>query len=227
MPRAAEEGQPRLSRRLRAGVAELRLHGQDRFLRETALGLFGVFDGVGQFSGSGEAAETAASLVLEACRSAGEVGPEPLVSGCQRAHAAIIAADTGATTATTVWIDRDRAAYASVGDSRLYQQTAGLALPRQVTVDEGEGRFLDNALGVGGVGASSPVARQSGWLTIAAGDKLVLVTDGITGDYPPDLLSPGELGEAIAGDDPELAAKRLVEIARKHDDRTAVVVFLD
>jgi serine/threonine protein phosphatase PrpC len=54
-----------------------------------------------------------------------------------------------------------------------------------------------------------------------------LVTDGITGDFVPDLLTEQDLAPAIDGDDPQRAADRLVEMARKQDDRTALVIFVE
>jgi serine/threonine protein phosphatase PrpC len=71
------------------------------------------------------------------------------------------------------------------------------------------------------------VAPQRGTIPISSGDKVLLVTDGITGDFAPDLLTAKELTTAIEGDDPQRSADRLVEIARKRDDRTALLIFLN
>lgn len=194
---------------------------------DSELGLFGVFDGVGQYRRSGDAAELAAETVADYCR-AGWRGPlESLVEGCERADALIERRQLGATTATVAWLVGADLFYVSVGDSRLYHQRAGDPAPVQVTVDEGEGNVLFNALGLGSTRAEMPVAPQHGALKLGHGDKLLLLTDGITGDFAPDLLSELELASAIGGDDPQQAADSLVEIARKHDDRTALVLFVD
>lgn len=92
-----------------------------------------------------------------------------------------------------------------------------------VSRDEGYGNVVDNYLGERwrwrGV-------QQKQSIAVAPGDRILLVTDGITGDWEPDLLSEGDLEQAIAGLDAEAAAQRLIEVARKSDDRTAIVVDL-
>ncbi|MGC2192760.1 MAG: protein phosphatase 2C domain-containing protein [Candidatus Dormiibacterota bacterium] len=190
-------------------------------------GLFGVFDGVGAFPRSGEAAQLAAEVLAEAWR-AQELPPAAaLLRGCERAELLIRQRCLGATTATLAWIVERLLFYVSVGDSRLYHQPAGASSPVQVTVDEGEGNLLFNVLGEGPDRHGSSVAPQRGTVPLSSGDKVILVTDGITGDFAPDLLTEEELALAIAGADPQRAAEQLVEIARKRDDRTAMVIFLD
>lgn len=193
----------------------------------TDRGLFGVFDGVSQFHRSGEAAQLAAEVLAEYCQAGDREPLDALVRGCERADELIRSRALGATTATLGWVIGRQLFYISVGDSRLYHQPVGAPTPMQVSVDEGEGRQLFNALGEGPDRQGSSVAPQHGTVSLAAGDKVLLVTDGITGDYPPDLLTDQDLASAIGGDDPALAAGRLVEIARKIDDRTALVIFLD
>lgn len=213
--------------RWRVGIAETPLHHQDRSLVDLDLGLFGVFDGVGQFGNSGEAAELAARMIGEGCRSTSLAPTEALVTICESADRMIRQAGLGATTATVAWIVGEEVIYVSVGDSRLYIQEAEGAALVQVTVDEGEGRILFDALGEGDDRDSSGTVSQKGSASLTPGSKLLLVTDGITGDYPPDLLSEQDLARALQGDDPQVAAERVVAVARKRDDKTALVVFLD
>jgi serine/threonine protein phosphatase PrpC len=201
------------------------LHHQDRSLVDLEMGLFGVFDGVGQYSRSGEAAQLAAETIAQFCRTGGLRSLESLVAGCERADELIGQRNLGATTATLAWIVGGDVLYVSVGDSRLYRQQADDPVPVQVTVDEGEGNILFNALGLGLTRAGGSTAPQHGTLRFEPKDKLLLVTDGITGDFVPDLLSEVELASAVSGDSPQRAADRLVGIARKRDDRTALVIF--
>jgi serine/threonine protein phosphatase PrpC len=186
-----------------------------------------VFDGVGQYRRSGEAAQLAAETIVEVCRCGGLPALEALVAGCERADALIAQRGLGATTATVAWIVGSDILYVSVGDSRLYRQKARDPAPVQVTVDEGEGNILDNALGLGSSRGREPVAPQQGKLRLEPKDKLLLVTDGVTGDFAPDLLTEVELGLAVCVADAQHAAERLVGMARKHDDRTALVIFAD
>lgn len=224
MPAASYEGG---ALNLRVGFAQRSVHDQDRSLIDLELSLFGVFDGVGQYRRSGEAAQLAAETIAKVCQTSGLPPLEALVEGCERADAKIAQRELGATTATLAWIVGSDLHYVSVGDSRLYRQSPHDLAPVQATVDEGEGNILFNALGLGTTRGGAKVAPQRGHLRLAQGDQLLLVTDGITGDFAPDLLTEVELGLAILMDDPQLAAERLVGIARKRDDRTALVVFVD
>ncbi|HVB13595.1 MAG TPA: protein phosphatase 2C domain-containing protein [Candidatus Dormibacteraeota bacterium] len=212
---------------VRVGLAELPLHGQDRSLVDLDLGLFGVFDGVGAFERSGEAAQLAAEVVAASCRRGSLAPLEAMAAGCARADFLIREQALGATTATLAWVVDAQLLYVSVGDSRLYHQPTGGSPLVQVTVDEGEGNVLFNALGADPRWGGNSVAPQRGALALSAGDRLLLVTDGITGDFEPDLLTARELAVAIEGDDPQRAADQLVVSARKRDDRTALVIFLE
>ena len=180
---------------------------------------------MGEFGDSGRAAALAVELVARACRQASGPSLEALALGLEAADRAIGAAVTGATTATVAWVSGRQLHYASVGDSRLYHQPAGGRMV-QVTRDEGEANVLDNWLGHRRPDRQRSVVRQRGTLALAAGDRLLLLTDGVTGDRPPDLLSPAELAAAVAGADPQAAAEALVRAARKVDDRTAVVIVV-
>ncbi|MGB9483172.1 MAG: PP2C family protein-serine/threonine phosphatase [Candidatus Dormiibacterota bacterium] len=211
----------------RVGLAEHPLHHQDRSLVDSEMGLFGVFDGVGQFARSGEAAQLAAEVIAEVCRAGDLSALEAMLAGSARAESLIRQRALGCTTATVIWVSGSQLQYVSVGDSRLYRQPATGSPLEQITVDEGEGNILFNALGEGPDRNGLSVAPQHGTLRLSSGDKLLLVTDGITGDFEPDILTEQELAAAVAGGDPQRAAERLLEIARKRDDRTALVVFLD
>jgi len=211
---------------LDSGTAQLSLHGQDRALVGRDLLLFGVFDGIGSLPQSGLAAACAAAALTEASRRAAGAGAaDPvaaLIDGLQAAHRAIVADRLGATTAVAVRLLPEAVAWASVGDSRLYVK-AGTEPLRQWTADEGVGNRVDNWLGEG---LPLPKARvdQAGVFAITLPLTLLLVTDGVTGDFAPDHLSPAELEAAVAGCSAREAAERLIRIARKRDDRTAVVV---
>jgi serine/threonine protein phosphatase PrpC len=203
------------------GLAEQPLHGQDRALVNPELGLFVVCDGLGEFLESGLAAERATKAIETYCR-AHEPSPETLAEAFESAHREIIESPKflGSTTVVAAWVHEDSLNWASVGDSRLYLR-AGSGGIRMISRDEGYRNIVDNVLGdrrcFYGV-------RQQGAITLTSGDKLALVSDGITGDAGADLLSIGELYKAIAPDDPQEAADNLVQVARKHDDRTAIVV---
>lgn len=206
---------------LNFGVAERPLHGEDRALVVPGIGLFGVFDGLGGEGGGAEAAEIACLTVEASCQGT-EPSLQALVKAITDAQHAVVGAGPshGYTTATVCWINEKLMHWVSLGDSRIYLQSRGGRLA-MVSRDEGHGNIVDNYLGENwrwhGV-----QQRQS--VAVAPGDRIVLVTDGVTGDWDPDLLSEGDLEQAIGSLDAEAAARRLIEVARKSDDRTAIVV---
>jgi serine/threonine protein phosphatase PrpC len=211
--------------KVRFGLAERALHGDDRALVEPKLGLFGVLDGVGGVARSDEAAQLAASIIAKVCRESSLPPREALALACDLASQEVIEQQLGCTTATLVWIVGSQAHWTSIGDSRLYH--AGPGGLRQVSRDQGEGNLVENVIGVAPSPPYLSLTEQLGALALSPGDKLVLVTDGITGDFPPDILDPTEISSALASADPQAAAEALIRIARKHDDRTALVICLN
>ena len=128
----------------------------------------------------------------------------------------------GATTGTLCRVvggaDRRFVAWASVGDSRLYVIRQGKAY--QISQDEGVGNQITNWLGRGG-----SVVAQHGNFELLSGDRLVLVTDGVTGGWGEDAMTDQELANIVSSQhNTQVAADMLVSLARKIDDRTAIVV---
>ena len=59
---------------------------------------------------------------------------------------------------------------------------------------------------------------------LGSADRIVLCSDGITGDYGEDLMSERELGFIVSRSrDARNASQNLIAGARKKDDRTAIV----
>lgn len=212
------------------GVQGSEILREDGSSQDTALvmqeqGLFGVFDGVGGVKGGRLASGTAAGEV----KRLGNNEVRNSLDLCNMLDAASDAInripEAGASTGTLAKIKeiegRKVLMWASVGDSRLYiVNRAGEAT--QITKDEGYENKITNALGGGGGGKR---ARQAGTAYLNAGDRVVLCSDGITGDKGDDLMSAAELGGIVAGaPTADEAARGLATKARKRDDRTAIVV---
>ncbi|MBR3322492.1 protein serine/threonine phosphatase 2C family protein, partial [Candidatus Saccharibacteria bacterium] len=189
--------------------------------------MFGVFDGAGGMQGGRNASMLTASVVREFS------DHYALMSGSSLAYVLNAANDrvekspnAGYSTAVLAKVIKQngslKLAYASVGDSRIYiVDKDGNA--RQITRDEGEGRYITNAIGVEAEPGQSRV-QQFGDIDLHKGDRVVLCSDGITGDYGDDLMSERELGFIVSHSRDSLdASKNLITNARKHDDRTAVV----
>ena len=189
--------------------------------------MYGVFDGAGGHEGGRLASQLTASVVREcsnryALESASSLAyvlnvANERVTNCEGA---------GLSTAVlTKVVERNGQkilAYASVGDSRIYiVDKDGNA--RQITRDEGEGRYIYNAIGQG-VESGQSRTQQFGEEFLRKGDRVVLCSDGVTGDYGGDLMDPRELGFLVSHSRNALdASKNLLANARKRDDRTAIV----
>ena len=189
-------------------------------------GVFAVFDGVGGEKGG----RAASQLAVEGMRHFSKRGEledsDDIKTALERISGAIERApEAGATTATVAKISRERGRkyldYVQVGDSRIYVVRGRDAY--QVTQDEGIGHRIDNWLG-GGAGKIT----QTGRFPLMSGDKIVLCTDGVTGDYGDERMSNYEIADIVNRGaevgSPQVSARILVEEARKHDDRTAIVV---
>lgn len=213
----------------RSGVFEQALHGDDAYVSLPEMGIFGVFDGVGGDSHGGDAARDTAAYIKECSQQVSTDADVPSALNWVRNSLNVASEDInqkyaggGNTTATLCRIvehdGRKSVVWASVGDSRLYLLRDGVM--SMITRDEGEGRQITNAIGIGEV-------KQSGSFEVQSGDRLVLVTDGVTGDYGTDIMDEQELARIVSThDDPKEAAQALVEQARKRDDRTALVIEL-
>lgn len=212
--------------RLDVGIAKLELHGQDRALASLDLGLFGVFDGLGGHPGGAEAAEMASRTVEAYCQGK-EPALETLAHAILAANEALTTAKAdhqlvGYTTATVCWLAPGHLHWVSVGDSRIYRQASGWRL-MLISRDEGDRNVLDNCLGDD---YEFKGVCQRVTATVASGDRIVLVTDGVTGNLGPDRLYAADLEAALTGRGAQAAAEQLIAIAKKEDDRTAIVIDL-
>ncbi len=224
---------------LDVGVAEKTRQGrgvsEDRSIVKPGHGLFGVFDGVGGEWGGAAAADMAFAQLnasiqrapADAFRQTASYLAEEWLKQTLDSISQNISehAGVGFTTATVARVVESQGkqvvAWASIGDSRLYHIHGGRA--EQVTVDEGEGRFLARCLG--NVRPQDRDVQQTGCIVLRPGEKVVLVTDGITGDYGSDLMTEGELYDIVRSDlSAQHVAGELVKRSRKNDDGTAVVV---
>lgn len=226
----------------------VRTHNEDSYLvLPLVQGAFlAVADGIGGMRGGEVASRIATRTLAEVFRAVrdGRARADVLAAGLVKANEAILAAKAGAddpasemgTTLTCLWIERE-AAFAHVGDSRLYLLRGGEMkqitrdhslveeLVRQGQVEEEDVRahpqrhVLMRALGL----EEAPRA-DIGVVDVRRGDVFLLCTDGLT-----DALDERSVKE-ILKDDVESAASRLVGAAgeaKAADDVTAVVCVIE
>jgi serine/threonine protein phosphatase PrpC len=225
-------------------VGKVRTQNQDHSLCQPALGLFGVADGVGGLPGGAEAAECAVRTVVHAVENTGGTAePEAALLAASEAVGRLgelISPGVGIGTTMTFGIfQHGRARIAHVGDSRAYLLRDGKLT--QLTYDhtvEMEAKRRDtpaeflllhpNSRNTLTRCVGQPVALQVETYEreLAAGDRFLFATDGITR-----LMEEAELGRLLGQDvSPEEVLRSLVAEAMEgggHDNATAVAVFVD
>lgn len=195
---------------------------QDAHFENREQQLFGVFDGVGGEKGGRDASLTASGAIREVSSQYNLQTPEDLASALNYASRKISQLESGKSTGVlSRVVERDgrpTLIYATAGDSRLYiVNKQGQA--KLLTIDEGVGNRITNFLG-----NSGDTVSQFGEIPLHEGDKVVLCSDGITGDFAPDLMSEAKLGNIVhRSRNASEAAKNLIIEASKKDDRTAIV----
>jgi serine/threonine protein phosphatase PrpC len=188
--------------------------------------LFGVFDGAGG-EGNGDVASRFVAETMAnygnyyAINSAEDLANVTRMAQQEMAQKNIPGMTTAVVTKLLRKADGVYAAYVSLGDSRFYvvhnDGTADL-----ITQDEGIENQIWNCLSSGRGYAG---VNQFGEVKLKRGDKIVLCSDGITGDKGSDLMSNDEVASIVSRSaNSEDASRNLVAGARKVDDRTALVI---
>lgn len=221
---------------------------QDSVFIDTDRRIYGVYDGAGGVAGGREASRLASRVTGSLAEQYSLGDARQLANVLTMAGAKIVNAEQngrqiGVTTgALTQIVDKDDGvryvAYASAGDSRIYVvHPDGTA--EQLTRDEGHENVIENYLGRGktreyddaGImrrdnrSGREQNVTQYGERSLVRGDRIVICSDGITGDKGTDLMSPEEVGYYVAGaETAQAASENLLGYARKLDDRSVIVV---
>lgn len=199
---------------------------EDTALYKPSKGLFGVFDGVGGSENGRGASRRAADVIGKLSEQYEFESGENLAWALDQANQSIIndpdLSGQGQTTGVVTKItERDGGKillYASVGDSRLYKIDKNNNV-EMVTVDEGEGRYITNA-----IGDPRCQVKQFGEISINPGDRFMLCSDGITGDKQEEMMSGVQIAAIMRACKNDFeAAHNLMMSAKKGDDRTAIV----
>ncbi len=205
---------------------------EDSFFSSREKQVYGVFDGAGGMKKGRLASQIAAGVLKEYCDKYEMKRSGSLVAALDAASKRVCetpdingGCSTGVLASVLNLNGFPKLAYATIGDSRLYiVDKKGKA--RLITQDEAkEGYMLTNAIGV-----HNPIedalchCSQFGEIDLHEGDRVVLCSDGITGDRGADLMSEEELGKIVHRSHGVVdASKNLIAAARKNDDRTAIV----
>lgn len=201
---------------------------QDSMFANSKMGIYGVFDGVGGIVNGGEASQAAARAIAEWSNN-----PQLSKAYCPGGYLAEVLdwvndrvcreGRGGQTTASLVKVGKldgkKYLSFAQVGDSRIYIVNKNGNIYR-VTRDEGSGNIITNSLG----SSFGKKCRQYGGYWLKPGDRIVVCSDGITGDGEPNLMSDETIGNIVSkAKSPRQACEELIRRAIKIDDRSVIV----
>jgi protein phosphatase len=218
-------------------IGQVREGNEDSFL--VVAPLYAVADGMGGHRGG----EVASSLALETVQGMFERKEGSLADQVVEANRAVFDRSKNdrsvsgmGTTLTAALVDGSRVHLVHVGDSRAYLLRGGelaqltedhtlvhrMVMEGEISQEEAETHphrsILTRALGV-----DQSVQVDEGDVEVAAGDRLLLCTDGLTGMVP-----EGQIREILLESaDPQEAVEKLVKVANRAggiDNITAVIL---
>ena len=200
---------------------------EDSFFGDPSRQMYGVFDGAGGVNGGRIASRMTAEIVRQFSDNENCNSGLGLAKLLEFASAKVVNnPQAGLSTASLAKVVKRGngcvLAFAQAGDSRIYIINKD-NIARQISKDEGVGNAITNAIGMSNNGVLNHV-KQYGEIPLNPGDRVMICSDGITGDFGSDLVSEDEIGSVFRrSHDATEAAKNLVANARKKDDRTAYV----
>jgi protein phosphatase len=197
----------------RTEVGHVRSRNEDAMYVAAWLGVLAVADGLGGHPAGDLASRTVTAHLEETVDAAPPPGGEAtagwLVESLLAAHRAVLAvaaqddARTGmATTAVLGVLGAEELWLAHVGDSRAYLLPAADDL-RPLTRDHGLGGYITQALGL-----DRGIEPDVTHLPVAAGDRVLLCTDGLT-----NMVSDKEIARLLGEGDVQRAVDGLVDAA--------------
>lgn len=227
-------------------IGRIRRENEDRYLLDEPAMLFGVADGVGGLPGGAEAAQLAVEFVTTAYKQRlanGEPDLVTLVQDTNRAVAGLgqsVSPSMGIGTTLTIGCVREHMfRIAHVGDSRCYGAWGGKftrltedhsvenearlrrARGEVVFYHEANRNALTRCIGQPTTPDVDVIARP-----IAAGDRYLFCTDGVTR-----MLPDSELGALVMKyDTPKEALDDIISLAVRRggpDNATGVMLFID
>lgn len=201
---------------------------QDSMFADSKKGIYGVFDGAGGEVNGGEASQAAARAIAE-----WSTVPQLSKAYCSGQYLAEVldwANDRvcrdgkgGKTTASLVKVGKidgkKYLSFARVGDSRIYVvNKPGRAY--LLIQDEGFENCITNSLGA----SYEKRCKQYNSIWLEPGDRVVVCSDGITGNRQPDLMSDETIGAIVSkAKSPRQACEEILRRATIIGDRSVIV----
>lgn len=225
-------------------IGKIRRTNEDRLLRDEALHLYGIADGVGGLPGGAEAAQCAIDIVHHAVKHAdGNPDLERITIEANEAVAQLgyrFSPHFGiGTTLTWGLFRRGELRLAHVGDSRCYAMRRGelecLTLDHSVENEAKARRAKGELIWVNEqhrnaltrcVGQTTPLDVDVSTRPLEAGDRYLFCSDGITR-----MIREVELADYLTRDvEPQAILRELVDVSNMRgglDNASAVLVYVD
>jgi serine/threonine protein phosphatase PrpC len=211
---------------------EGRILTEDTLLIDVEEGVFGVFDGMGGNDGN---PRKASQVAAEAVRNV-LVGPQPAneaeLLGLMRQsflegrRAVRERGEYGSTVATAIKLcvinEKQVMGVAHAGDTRLFKYSKTDRVFTALTADQSTGYRVHN--GFTQSDASDSQRDEYKIYSVEPGDRIMLCSDGITGDYEHQFLSNAEFHRAFMQDSPNQSAEMFYRLSKKSDDKSIIVI---
>ena len=239
MPPVLEFDQLRLSVGVRERKKESHSHTEDAVYINQQDHVFGVFDGAGGAGGNPAAASRVASESVGESLSRTDravdtiaAAEEDLKRAFQNGREAVDQHGEGGTTVATaakIYTIDGKAflGVAHAGDTRAFLYSKESQQYYDLTPDQSRGNVIFNAL-------DSKYHSKPSYFRLTplqAGDRLMLCSDGITGDYAEQFFSTEEYLDAFGQSAADDAAERFMQISlgeqKKRDDKSVIVIDFD
>ncbi len=215
-----------------SAVADAPLKGEDRHIMDPESGLYVVVDGMGGMQSAELSAEIIAKTIVQSIF--GEATTDVNLSHQDLGWAFSLSAKAlrtagvksgGATVAAVQVVydgDQTNLVFRSAGDSliKIYRDGKIIAVNEEQVWPDGTN--VTNAI----TSTWESEEDDRGSVPLLPGDKILICSDGITGDKPGEKLTPQEWVKAFSATDPEACAKLFIELSKKKDDKTALVLFV-
>ncbi len=207
---------------------------EDALLLNPDAGVFGVFDGMGGGGGNPRAASQVAAEAVGRVLSSTIDNDAELMDVLRQSfvegrRAVSEDGENGSTVATAIKLctseGRSVMGVAHAGDTRLFRYSKNHGIYEALTTDQSKGHKVFNGFTPG----NTLDGEKDEYLIypVTPGDRIMICSDGITGDLAHQFLDDSEFIDAFSQTTPGGCAERFYQLSKKSDDKSVVVIDIE